>query len=236
MENSIKKITLGIRHRRMFRVSALAGAIMDEILRDRSGPFVDKFTNVANTVKGAGKILLRLDGDEGEEPTLSLAVDMDNLVFSTEVKNLETELSLIEKNYIPYFKDKIYKAYEIDEISRLGIVFHHKIDKVVLADRFVKFLSNEKLSDANEFELRFTKKLPTIEGRAKKDIVDFYNVIVSIAKQEEILNLNLDYQMYFSPTIANIEDVPFNDFISSAKDFLKNNFYLWNHGETQSTL
>ena len=91
----------------------------------------------------------------------------------------------------------------------------------------IKSLTGEKIEKPDNFELRFSKKLPTKEGLINKDIVDFYNTIFTYEKNSKGFDVKLDYQLYFTPEIASVRDVPFSKFIDSAQAYLLNTFYKW---------
>ncbi len=220
MEKSIHKITIGIRYRRSFRIPDISGKVIDYILHDDKSPFRENFFQEVGETSEKGKILVSEKKD-------FLSIDIDSLILSLNTNNLESALTKIKDSYFPYFTDSIFKEFEIENINRLGIIFEHRLEKLDSIDKMTKELSLNEISAPDNFELRFSKKLPTTAGLISKNIVDFYNTIFTYQKNSKGIDIKLDYQLYFSPEIGSIQDVEFNKFIDSAKSYLLGKFYKW---------
>ena len=220
MEDKINRITIGIRFRRSFRITDISGKVVDSLLHDENSPFSENFFKEVGETTSKGKILLSEKQD-------FLSIDIDSLVLSLNTNNLESTLEKIQNVYFPYFSKVIFNEFEIYNVNRLGIIFEHKVENLSSVDEIIKKLSSNKIEVPDNLELRFSKKLPTNVGLITKDVIDFYNAIFTYQKNSSGLDVKLDYQLYFSPEIATIEDVEFGKFVDSAKNYLKNNFYNW---------
>lgn len=221
MHKNIKKITLGIRYHRTFRVSSIVGEIVDYVLNDDTSPFGSQFFSEIADMNNNGKVLLNKDGN-------LLSVDLDSIVLTLVVKeDFKIFLKSIRDTYWPYIA-KVLKESEIKNYNRLGIIFDHDFDKLNSLGEVVKNLTQSKINSPDNLELRFSKKISDLDALWKKDIIDYHNVIITYLKNTEGLNVKLDYQTYFSPEIATVSDIEFDKFIDSAEDYLEKNFYLWN--------
>ena len=108
MKDNIKQISLGIRHRREFRIPEIAGEMVDRFLNDRESPFDREIffptEPLVENLENKGK---KLFGKEGN----SVVVDYDSVILNLNSENIEDGLKKIEDTYIPYFK-KVFKEYE----------------------------------------------------------------------------------------------------------------------------
>jgi len=221
MEQKITKITMGIRFRRSFRVSDRLGEIIDFFLRDENSPFKDKlkFDKVGDT-SNKGMVLIDEEGN-------TLSIDIDSLVLSVKNSNLESTLKKFKDVYFPYFKNGVLKNFEIENFNRLGVIFEHELEDTSLINNAIKTISSNNIEVPDNCELRFSKKIPTSSALTNKGVVDFSNVILTYNKNSKGLNVKIDYQLYFSPEIAKANDLEFDKFIESSKNFLKDSFYKW---------
>lgn len=221
MQDKIKKVIIGIRYRRSFRVPDIAGEIVDYVLHDESSPFDSQFFTEIGDMNNKGRVLLNQNGN-------MLSVDFDSIVLTLIIDNkFDDTLKLIKEKYYPYMVN-IVKQFEIKNFNRIGIIFDHQLEGSSSVNEIIKSLTGQKITAPDNLELRFSKKLATTEALWKKDIIDYHNVIATYHKNSEGLNIKLDYQTYFSPEISSINDLDFSKFIESAEDYRTKNFYSWN--------
>lgn len=229
MQDNIKKIILGVRYRRSFRVPDIAGEIVDYILNDNSSPFESQFFSEIGDMNNKGRVLLNQNGN-------MLSVDFDSLILTLTIENnFEATMRLIQEKYYPYIAT-ILRTFQIKNYHRLGIVFDHQLQGSSSINAIVKSITNSKITSPDNLELRFSKKLATAEALWKKDIIDYHNIITTYHKNSEGLNIKLDYQTYFDPEIASANDLGFNEFIKSAENYLTKNFYSWNKQNEKSSI
>lgn len=219
MKNNVKKISIGIRYRRSFRIPELAGEITDFILGDES-PFGSNFFTEVGAMDKSGKILLSENGS-------SLSIDLDSLILNLIVDDdIKTTILKINNNYYPYLV-KLLKKFRIENFNRLGMVFEHQLDNGAVINKIVKTITKEEIDAPDNLQLRFSKKIPKIEALVKKEIIDYGNIICTYNKNLDGLNIKLDYQIYFSPEIASISDVEFEKIFLSSQKYLEDKFYKW---------
>ena len=223
--NLTKKIiglTLGIRFARSFRIPDISGEIIDNFLYDEGSPFgAEMFTHVQET-SAREKILYNPDTTE------YLRLNTDDLILGKRVEqDFEEKFTWIETKVLAYYKEIIFKKYEIKNISRIGIIFHHKIHKVKELNKYILQITKEGVSDSENINISFSKRLPSRAGLYRKGVKDYKNTIYHIKSTEDALFVQLDYQYYYSPHIEDLRDCFTEKIISSAKDFLGNQFYSW---------
>ena len=221
MKDKIKKITIGIRYRRSFRVPNIIGDIIDQILHDNESPFKSGFFNEIGEIGTRGQILIGKDGN-------TLSVDFDSIILTLSNENLDNTLSQIKEVFYPYIM-KLLENNNIHNFNRIGIIFDHQLDESKMIDKIVSNLSFFDIESPDNLQLRFSKKLSDAMSDIKKDLVDYYNTIFIYQKNLDGLNIKLDYQVYFNPEISSINDVAFNSFVDSAVGYLTNKFYKWSN-------
>lgn len=220
MQDKIKKVIIGIRYRRSFRVPDIAGEIVDYVLHDESSPFDSQFFTEIGDMNNKGRVLLNQNGN-------MLSVDFDSIVLTLIIDNkFDDILKLIKEKYYPYMVN-IVEHFGIKNFNRIGIIFDHQLEGSSSVNEIIKSLTDQKITVPDNLELRFSKKLATTEAIWKKDIIDYHNIIATYHKNSEGLNIKLDYQTYFSPEISSINDLEFLKFIESAEDYRIKNFYNW---------
>lgn len=224
MKESINRITLGIRHRRSFRVPEVAGAIVDYIIYDSSSPFEANFFQATDTLldnfENKGRILI------GKDSKSSIVVDTDNLVFNLASDNFDDSISKIKTQFIPFFK-KIFKEFKLENINRVGMVFEFKFSDGEKINQFVKTLTQDSFSNTDRFDLRFSQKETDTMSVVKRDLVDYKNNIVVLSKTADGVVLKFDYQFHYSPEIGSINDLDFDKFVEAATERLESKIFKW---------
>jgi hypothetical protein len=207
----INKIVLGIRTSSvMFRVTSLAGQIIDEILSNRvKEPLDDKYYSEVGTHLEAGRFSL-MNKERGN----FLLVDGGNIVFTKdcyEQSNKEVSFRNAIKEFT--FVWKIIDSHlKVCDVRRIGIVAEHQVEKdngsKLLLDSLVNFTAPEHPA---KFHLKYEDRRPTAKGNAP-DInkSDFTNIIYNFYDSEididhptpDAVNFNVDLQRYFSPLLS----------------------------------
>lgn len=212
----IRKVSLGIRaSSKMFRVSSLAGQIIDEILSHRGKKPLEKehYSNIGTYLEqGAFAMSNKKLGNHFQ-------VDRQQILFVKDVydqpdNNISLDNVMKEFSFVWSILDDILK---VRDIRRIGIVAEHQVQK----DNGNKLLI-ESLTSLSpplhpaKFHLTYEERKPTAEGIApdiKKD--NFVNVIYSYYDSEidadhptpNAINSNIDLQKYYSPLISsNVKD------------------------------
>ncbi len=231
MFDTVKNITYGIRYVRSFRVPQISGAIIDDILRGNKSPFDEDFFPKTVEDSRGGKTLF------SDKHETRLTINRDDIIFSYQIENPEDDYSRLKGIYIPYLVELVTK-YEIHRIHRFGTIFRHEIANRHLADKVSSELTHNQVRDPNEFVARISKTMRTLKGEAIRDKNDYRNAIYTFETDENALYVDVDYQYYFEPKMADIRETnpsPLNflddarKFIASQYDWLKK--FRENHGQ-----
>lgn len=220
LKSKIIGISLGVRFVRTFRISDISGDIIDNILHCDKSPFDINFFPKIKENNAREKILLN------DETNNYFRINTDDLILSISVdNNFDKKIDFIKNNVIPYYKETLFKKYKIENIKRIGIIFHHKLDKIEKINNLVKDLTSEKIDEINNINLSFSKKLPTTEGLINKDINNFKNTIYTFEQQGEEIFFNFDYQYYYEPALQDLRDTDIDNVIDNSSKYLEENVY-----------
>lgn len=91
------------------------------------------------------------------------------------------------------------------------------------------YLSLE-FNEARSLQMRFTRRLPCLEARVKKNVDDFRNAIYTVEQDEGgNVNIRIDYQEYFKPVLDQ-EDwrkKPYPKFVGRSIGYFQGEFADW---------
>lgn len=213
----VRKFAIGVRPAsKMFRLTSVAGLVIDTVLSARGSKTLDEeyYSTVETTNEYSA---FRLQNNKLGN---SLHVDVSNVLFSKNTyecdANLAVEKVLDEFSEIWSLINKILK---INDIRRIGIVGEHQIHiekenpNKTLMTSLMSFPAPQYPS---KFHLKYEERRTTKEGIAP-DILksDFININYEYYDSEldadhpaiGSLNANLDVQRYFSPLLtSNVSD------------------------------
>lgn len=221
IEKSIVGISVGVLYRRTFRISAISGDAIETILFSPNSPFPEGFFE---------KISRSADN---LDITVSDNVDRDNYIrintdnFIAGIKGEYPEVMTKAKDLTNFIMENFFKKFNIGNIRRIGVIFHHKIPNTIKFDKIVPQLSNNSVNAVDEVQCRFSQKFGDALGMEKKGVDNYKNAIYTFSRIEEDLYFNFDYQHYFKPALADVRDSGIDKFISEADDYLKKKVYPW---------
>jgi hypothetical protein len=220
LKNKIIGISLGVRFVRTFRISDISGDIIDNILHCDKSPFDIKYFPKIKENSAREKVLLN------DETGDYFRINTDDLILAISVKeDFDKKINFIKNSVLPYYKDTLFKKYKIENIKRIGIIFHHKLDKIEKINNLVKDLTSEKVDEVNNINLSFSKKLPTTEGLISKDVNNFKNTIYTFEQQNDEIFFNFDYQYYYEPALQDLRDTDIDNITSTSSKYLEENVY-----------
>lgn len=220
LKNKIIGISIGIRFVRTFRISDISGDIIDNILHCDKSPFDINYFPKIKENNSREKMLLN------DETNDYFRINTDDLILSISVNgDFDKKINFIQNSVIPYYKETLFKKYKIENIKRIGIIFHHKLDKIEKMNNLVKDLTSEKVSEVNNINLSFSKKLPTTEGMISKDVNNFKNTIYTFEQQGDEIFFNFDYQFYYEPALQDLRDTDIDSIIATSSKYLEENVY-----------
>ncbi len=213
---NINKLVLGIKtSTTMFRLTSLAGQIIDDILSNQGSKHLvdDYYLEVSTPLEiGAFALINKKLGN-------ILRVERNNILFLKDAyelsdKNVSIAKTIKEFTFIwKILNDRL----KVCDIRRIGIVAEHQVQKdnenKLLFDSLISFPSP---AHPAKFLLKYEERRATKEGIAP-DInkSDFVNVIYCFYDSEldsehpttNAVNMNIDFQRYYSPLISsNVSD------------------------------
>lgn len=224
LDNYLVGIVIGIRYRANFSIEDSLGAIVDKVLYDKKAFFnPEVFPLVQNT--GNGKVLL--NDKNSDKLTINNSNIVLDLLFDGSFTKEDCEL-LINK-FNEQIIEGILKQYRLTEIIRIGIVKRYLFQLEDLAESFINKTIGNTLDGINDINLRFSKKIPTSDAMVHREVLDYSNVIFNIIKQSDKneLFVSMDYQKYFDPFLASINELKYEDFIKTMNSFNKKNYLNW---------
>lgn len=207
----IDKLVVGIRTvSKMFRVQALGGVVLDNILalRGKEGFSDDYYTEVTQS---ADRFQYGLKNDKLGN---YFHVDTEGIVFTKDNYDKDSKLSLdkvIQECRLLW--EVANSTMKIDDIRRIGIVAEHQIstkDNPAAKKMIETFTKFKQPAHSGRFMLRYEDRRPTKEALAPDiEKSDFLNVIYSFYEgdldahhpKKDALNANIDVQRYFSPLL-----------------------------------
>lgn len=222
LSNNIIGITIGIRFAKSFRISDISGEIIDDILYSEKTPFGMKIFPKLQENSTREKILFNPSTSE------YLRINISDLIFGIEIKdNFEKKFDWIKDEVLNYFKNTLFKNYGIKNIKRLGIIFSHKIESGDKINKMISELTTDKITDAENISISFSKKASAIESLYRKGVSDYKNSIYSFEEMSDGVLASLDYQYYYMPDINDLRECFVEKILDDAKSFLLNNYYPW---------
>lgn len=228
LKKKVVGLTLGIRFNRSFRVKDISGEIIDDVLYGSKSPFDAKFfPRVQETTRE--KIIFN------EKTNDYLRINTDDIILGVSVdENFDEKFNWLKDEVAVYFKDVLFKNFELKNIRRVGIIFAHKIDKTTNLDNAVKLLTKDKVHTVDNVSISFSKKLPATEGLFRQGVNDYKNTIYNMTEMDDSVLAELDYQYYYNPPIEDLRECSVDKVFNEAKDFLEGSYYDWLKNESNN--
>lgn len=217
--DSVVGISFGIKYARKFRILDITGDIIDDILYSKSSPFGPSMFTSVNEKSDREKILF------GEKEYLR--VNTDDIILGFKVKDgFTNSMNWLEKDVIKYY-NQLFTKYNINNILRIGIVFHIKFDNDPKLIKSIKEFAGDLASSPKGVTLRFSEKEATTEALLRKRVKDYKNIIYTFSSDDKDLSLDLDYQYFFDPAPEDIRQFDTSKILVVAVDYLKTNVSKW---------
>jgi len=213
---------IGIRYRSNFSISDNFGSIVDTILYSKGSSFNERIFPVLQHARANEKILFN------PETQNRLVVNTSNIVL--EVNDIS---NLPEQPTVDAFYNSIIKGimgkYSITLINRLGYINRYIITEDVLAKNFVFKTIGSTLTDVNDINLQFSKKMVIQESLVKKDVNDYHNIIFNIIKRSDKneLFLSVDFQRIYDPFLEGSSLIDISKFLEVMRKYNKESVVEW---------
>lgn len=209
MKLELKKIIIGVRYNRSFKLKSIFGDMIDFCLEN----FID--LNLEK-VLGSDQDFILKSGDNKNY----INCNIDNFVLSIESDKYNRDF--IEKN-ISIIK-KVFGKFLIKNTNRIGIIREYS----VLEGDISEYENILKQYEPNSVDIRFSKKLDKRNSAfdLKLEDTDYNQVIINYVSDKE-KNISIDYQSYFIPEISVFEDVNVSEFLDSMENYNNGKLELW---------
>lgn len=219
--NKIVGISFGIRYSRSFRIPDISGDIIDEILYGEDTPFGSNLYQKVSEPPNREKILSNTETEE------YLRINTDDVILGIKVReDFDRKYRWLVTEVIPYL-EKIFTAYKVRNILRVGVIFHHRLPKNEKLKDMVQEITAKSVGTTENIDVRFTKKLSTFQGILKKGVSDYRNTIYILSESRNYLLANIDYQHYFEPMVEDLRECKVKNIVEEAKEFMIKNYHPW---------
>lgn len=207
MEWHSEKIIVGIRHKRLFRVSDLLGEIVDRLIPLQGyGPFPGKCFERIGRPDGMSIVL------NDKEDTISVNCNIDGVILTCDM-DAEPKLTIddIKEMFSQIVNTVLPITSGAESINRIGIInqFIFPDYKNASETIYTNLLQLDLKGIPDTLSLRFALKNPTTEAIVSpEEKKDYKNVIIQVnsdksenieSKPPDIIRLSVDYQIYFEP-------------------------------------
>ncbi len=222
LKNNIVELIFGIKYSKSFRIPNISGLIADDILYGDDSPFG---TDVFQLVEKSGYDLVLKDKNSNNQ----LRINQDNFILKVLVEENEfnNKYNWIMNNVVKYYKD-LFVKYNIVKIQRVGIVFLHKFNTFNKVEETVSFFTNKQVTNVNNVNFTFSKKIATKEAIfRKKDVLDYQNYIFTFIQKNNTFEVSFDFQYYYDPLMPDIRECFLEKIFNAAENTLNNKFYNW---------
>jgi hypothetical protein len=220
MNDNIIGITLGIRFSRSFRLLDITGNIVDNILYSELSPFGKEFFPKIQELPSREKTLYN------PSTTNYLRINSDDIILGISInQDFESKYDWIKTSILKYYKEVLFKNYQIINIHRIGIIFTYKIPKSKVPTSSIALLTNNSIKDAENINISFSRKIASSTALIRKNVQDYMNTIYTYEELVESMVASLDYQYYYDPIIEDLRDCAPEKVLCDAGEFLKSNYY-----------
>jgi len=220
----IDRVALGIRFQPHFGVADVFGELVDRILRSAETPFdSSRFPLVRSNP--TERVLVN------EETNETLHLNIRDAILEVNVDTIDLrEIERLAVQFSRFVATNLRELAAPAGIERYGCLLKFGECHEALGELPTDHYLSDEFEDARTLQLRFTRRLPCIEARVRKNVDDFRNVIHIVEQDDEgNVNIRADYQEYFKPALC-IEDwraKPFEDFVARGLEYFETGFAEW---------
>lgn len=220
---SIQRIAFGVRYDPQWAVADRRGAIIDQILWATGTPFGPETFPETSRI---GDTHILINTDTGD----TLKLSERDIILEMHIESDLSQVSELAKGFQQYAIRPLRDTAKAKNINRYGALFRLEECGRHLAESPVAHFLHRDFDQARSLNLRFTRRLGTMEAVAKKRVNDYRNLIYTIAQSEQgEVKISFDYQQYFDPSLDQREwqERPFSLFVDGAVDYFDREFRKW---------
>ena len=220
---AVAGVAFGIRYQPRYRIMDRIGAVSDQILRTPGSPFgPDVFPTSAQRSNGRG-LLNQETGDQ-------LWISSHDTVLEMRIGDRSLDkVSALAANFEKYVLSELVKS-GLRDVLRFGFLTRFAECRSYFGELPVPHFLGADATDATSLDLRFTRRLPSLSARVKRDVDDYRNLIYSVQQsQEGEVTVAIDYQEYFQPELDSkeIQKKSFPRFVDEGLSHLRQYFQKW---------
>jgi hypothetical protein len=221
MFDRISTLTFGIRYSKSFRIPDIGGEIVDRFLYTKESPFDTDYFPQVTEFRDGGRLLLN------KKTERFIRFNVSDIVFGMQVDTFDGAFRHVTEDILPFLKTDYFGKYKIGLIQRVGIILSHKLEPSPATQTIVSALTHKNITEANNFQIQFSQKLPVTTAQFKKGVNDYRNTIYTFLLDEQGFIADLDYQHYFAPDIEDIRDASPETIFQEAKAYTEKKFHPW---------
>ena len=193
---AIRSVVLGVRYEPQYRVGDFLGTLVDSILHATGTPFNPDVFPISN----ASPVSQELFHPEIQNALKITQSDtlLDFVLPTTDLRKIVN----LGRDFQNYVLGPLHKICGVGKIMRFGMLIRFDERGVQDLERPTIRYSDPDLPAPRDFGVRFSHRLPTIEGYFRKNVNDYRNLIYTFNENSEArVSLSLDYQEYFNPLL-----------------------------------
>ena len=220
----IKRVAFGVQFQPHFGVTDVFGELVDRILYSKGTPFdSSRFPLVRSNP--TGRVLVNEDTNE------TLHLNVRDAILEVDVDTFDfAEIERLAKQFAVYVVNNLRDLAAPTGIERYGVLLKFDDCREEIEEAPTEHYLGAEVKEARTLQLKFTRRLPCLEARVRKNVDDFRNVI-HIVEQDDNgdVNIRVDYQEYFKPPLelADWQDKPFTRFVARGIDYFEADFADW---------
>lgn len=210
----------GVRYKRTFMIADNLGAITDEILQSKKSKLKASLLPYIQHINRDEDVLMDINNGLPEN---RLTINTSNIIL--DVQNMDKiPYKLGKEAFKETILDKIMYEYKIGSINRMGLISRYMINDSDIIKKFMDGTVGRGLTDVNDINLQFSKRLPVTESIIKEGVDDYQNAIVNIIKKNEKdeLFVSVDFQRYYSPMLERATLIDFEKLIKDSDVYINN--------------
>lgn len=224
MSLPIKRVALGVRFQPHFQVADVFGELVDKILYSGGSPFGPSTFPLVRS-NPMERTLVK------EDTNNSLHLTIRDAILEMDVNTSSyADIEKLAKDYNVHVLDHLRSLAKPRGIERYGILLTLDECRNELSQMPVQHYLGAEFDEARSLQMRFTRRLPCLEARVKKNVDDFRNAIYIVEQDEDgEVNLRIDYQEYFNPALdqEDWQKKPYSKFVARGIDYFQSEFADW---------
>lgn len=221
MSQKIINVTCGIRFDRRFKHFDNIGSIVDMIVYDNKHFNKEMFSRIGNEGDYVTTIV-------GNKPDEYIKITPSDIIMSFTFDNFDENDMKWYYNALKFIIEKATVEHNINNFSRFGIVYKVEFENENDFQKVVDSYFNTDLISPSELRFSFRKKIK--DSLIKKNMNDYYNVIIQSKKENDFEGnkktvLFYDFQRYFNPSVEDLRDYNIEKHFKLSKQELEKDIY-----------